>query len=215
MLSQTRRCDEIIVAPGPRSDRGALEKLRGIGVKVAEAVDRIGLARVRAALSTDADIVVSCDSDSIYDEHYVEEAVKTLESGFKAVKAGHIEPLKWSIGAALELPLATILPYEFGLAFWRKDFMKTRAVRLAQEIDNRMWDIGPVIAVEMQPIAINPRMKVKTRLPTHAVKSLAYQWLPQAIATAIPIAIAAGATATSEMYRTYKKRFMRPSHVHA
>jgi len=67
----------------------------------------------------------------------------------------------------------------------------------------------------MQPIAINPRMREKTRLPTNAVKNLAYQWLPQAIATAIPIAIAAGAATTSEMYKTYKKQFMRLSHAHA
>jgi hypothetical protein len=203
LLRQTRRCDEIVVAPGPRSSPSDLELLRRIGVRVLEPVDGIGRARVRAILSTGADIIISCDSDSIYDEHYVEEAVKTLESGFKAVKAGHIEPLKWSIGAALELPLATILPYEFGLAFWRKDFMKTRAVSLAQEIDNRLWDIGPVIAVEMQPILVNPRMRVKTRLPTYAVKSFAKSWAAQIAGSVTPIAVATGLVTVAELLKKH------------
>ena len=204
MLRQTRKCDEIVVAPGPRSNTSDLELLRRIGVRVLEPVDGIGRARVMAILSTGADIVVSCDSDSIYDEHYVEEAVKSLETGYKAVKAGHIEPIEWRAGAVLELPLATLLTYEFGLAFWRTEFLKTRAPAFAESTSNRLWDIGPIVALEMQPMLINPRMRVKTRLPTHAVKSFVNSWLTQIAGSVAPIVIAIGATSISEITRAQK-----------
>jgi hypothetical protein len=204
LLRQTRKCDEIVVAPGPRSNTSDLELLRRIGVRVLEPVDGIGRARVMAILSTGADIVVSCDSDSIYDEHYVEEAVKSLETGYKAVKAGHIEPIEWSTGAVLELPLAALLTYEFGLAFWRTEFLKTRAPAFAESTSNRLWDIGPIVALEMQPMLINPRMRVKTRLPTHAVKSFVNSWLTQIAGSVAPIVIAIGATSITEIARAQK-----------
>jgi glycosyltransferase involved in cell wall biosynthesis len=195
LLRQTRRCDEIVVAPGPKTGAEVLEQLKRLGAKVLDPVEGIGKARVKAILSTDADIIVSCDSDTLYHERYVEEAVKTLVKGYKAVKAGAVEPHKWSLGALLELPLATLLPYEFGLAFWRTEFLKTSAVRVAQETSNRLWDIGPIVAREMQPIAVNPRMRLRTRLPTHAVKHLIEAWTAPAIAAAAPIAVAATVSA--------------------
>ena len=203
MLRQTRRCDEIVVAPGPRSSPSDLELLRRIGVRVLEPVDGIGRARVRAILSTGADIIISCDSDSIYDERYVEEAVKSLEMGYKAVKAGHVEPIEWSAGAVLELPLATLLTYEFGLAFWRTEFLKTRAPAFAESTRSRLWDIGPIIALEMQPILVNPRMRVKTRLPTHAVKSFAKSWAAQIAGSVTPIAVATGLATVAELLKKH------------
>jgi hypothetical protein len=201
LLRQSRRCDEIVVAPGPRSSQPDLELLKRIGVRVLKPVEGIGRARVRAILSTDADIVVSCDSDSIYYERYVEEAVNSLMSGFKAVKAGHVEPAEWSIGALLELPLATLLTYEFGLAFWRREFLKTRAPAVAESTISKLWDIGPIVALDMQPILINPRMSVKTRLPTHATKSFVNSWTTQIAGSVTPIVIAIGATSIAEILR--------------
>jgi len=191
LLRQTRKCDEIVIAPGPKTDPTILETLKSLGIKALDPVEGIGKARVKAVLSTDADIIVSCDSDTLYDERYVEEAVKTLVKGYKAVKAGTVEPHKWSLGALLELPLATLLSYEFGLAFWRTEFLKTSAVKAAQETSNRLWDIGPIVTMEMQPIAINPKMKLKTRLPTHAVRHIIKTWATPILATTAPAAIVA------------------------
>jgi glycosyltransferase involved in cell wall biosynthesis len=191
LLRQSRKCDEIVLAPGPKTGQATIEDMKALGVRVLDPVEGIGKARVKAILSTDADIIVSCDSDTLYYESYVEEAVKTLMKGYRAVKAGTVEPHKWSLGALLELPIATLLPYEFGLAFWRTEFLKTSAVRAAQETSNRLWDIGPIVSMEMQPVAINPRMKLRTRLPTHAARHLINTWAAPVLATAVPAAIAA------------------------
>jgi hypothetical protein len=206
LLRQTRKCDEIVVAPGPRSNPSDLDALRRIGARVLGPVDGIGRARVRAILSTSADIIISCDSDSAYDERYVEEAVKSLEMGYRAVKAGHIEPTEWNVWAVLELPLATLLPYEFGLAFWRREFLKTRAPAVAESTSSRLWDIGPIVALEMGPVLINPRMRVRTRLPTHAVKSFANSWSIQIAGSAAPIVVAIGATSIAEIARAQKAK---------
>jgi glycosyltransferase involved in cell wall biosynthesis len=204
LLRQTWKCDEIVVAPGPKTDPTILETLKNLGIKVLDPVEGIGKARVKAVLSTDADIIVSCDSDTLYDESYVEEAVKTLVKGYKAVKAGTVEPYKWSLGALFELPLATLLSYEFGLAFWRTEFLKTSAVKAAQEVNNRLWDIGPIVSMEMQPIAVNPRMKLKTRLPTHAVRHIIKTWTTPILATATPAAIVATIVSGDSIKRIIK-----------
>jgi glycosyltransferase involved in cell wall biosynthesis len=209
LLNQTLKLSEIVVVPGPRTPTETVEKLKRIGIKVLEPVKGIGRARIRGIEETKADIVLSCDSDSEYDKRYAEEAVKTLKQHFKAVKAGTVIPKKWSFWALLELPLATILPYEFGLAFWRNDLLSTSAPRVAQEVENPLWDIGPVVAREMMPVAVNPRMVVKTRLPTHAVKHLVETWVPQVIGSATPIAAAIGIATVEEFSKSIRQLVSR------
>jgi len=206
LLNQTLKLSEVVVVPGPRTPADVIDELRKMNIVVLEPVKGIGRARIRGIEETRADIVLSCDSDSEYHNRYAEEALKTLKQGFRAVKAGTVIPKKWSIEALLELPLATLLPYEFGLAFWRNELLSTSAPRVAQEVENPLWDIGPVVAREMAPVAVNPRMIVKTRLPTHAVKHVVETWVPQVLGSAAPVAAAIGIAVAEELSKAIRLR---------
>ena len=206
LLNQTLKLSEVVVVPGPRTPADVISELRKMNIVVLEPVKGIGRARIRGIEETRADIVLSCDSDSEYHNRYAEEALKTLKQGFRAVKAGTVIPKKWSIEALLELPLATLLPYEFGLAFWRNELLSTSAPRVAQEVENPLWDIGPVVAREMAPVAVNPRMIVKTRLPTHAVKHVVETWVPQVLGSAAPVAAAIGIAVAEELSKAIHLR---------
>lgn len=206
LLNQTLKLSEVVVVPGPRTPADVISELRKMNIVVLEPVKGIGRARIRGIEETRADIVLSCDSDSEYHNRYAEEALKTLKQGFRAVKAGTVIPKKWSIEALLELPLATLLPYEFGLAFWRNELLSTSAPRVAQEVENPLWDIGPVVAREMAPVAVNPRMIVKTRLPTHAVKHVVETWVPQVLGSAAPVAAAIGIAVAEELSKAIRLR---------
>jgi hypothetical protein len=147
-----------------------------------------GRARVAGVLKADSEYVVSCDSDCIYDVHYVEEAVKSLET-FKAVKAMWIEPLQPSPLASLEVIFISLLPYEFTLAFRKSAFIEA-GIHL-EDYPDRL-DIGKhFTSIGRLPAIPNPLMKVKTRMPTKGFQEcLAYA--PSLLLGMTPIAVAGG-----------------------
>jgi glycosyltransferase involved in cell wall biosynthesis len=166
LLSQERPCDEIVIAPGPRSDAEVLSRLERLGARVMPRVRGVGLARVLAALSSRGDVVVSCDSDCVYDRRYVAEAERALLSGARAVMAGRIEPLEPSLAGSVEalLPTAFIV-YEFALAFWRSALFESGAARELWRfrLDPRQ-DIGSLLG-RLGTVRV-PGMRVRARLPT-------------------------------------------------
>jgi len=78
LLNQTRKFDEIIVVDNFSSDRTA-EIARGLGVKVYQVKSNRSEARNIGAKKANADIIAVIESDSVYDEHWVEEVLKGFE----------------------------------------------------------------------------------------------------------------------------------------
>jgi glycosyltransferase involved in cell wall biosynthesis len=194
LLSQERPCDEIVIAPGPRSDAVALSRLERLGARVMPRVRGIGLARLLAALATRADIIVSCDSDCIYDRRYVAEAERALLSGARVVMAGRIEPLEPSLAGRLEARLAPA-PYEFALAFWRLALVESGAVR---ELRRFVLDPRLDVSTFLRRLGIVrvPGMRVRARLPTagfRIVMHIAAAHGPLLLASAALLALAAQA----------------------
>jgi len=67
----------VVVATGPKTN---MELAKSLADAVIGPFDKIGVARVTAILKHGDDVIVSCDSDSIYDPHYVEYALEDLKN---------------------------------------------------------------------------------------------------------------------------------------
>jgi glycosyltransferase involved in cell wall biosynthesis len=184
LLSQTVK-PKIIVAGGSKTD---YQLAKQYADDILGPIDSPGRARVAGVLKADSEYIISADSDTIYDTHYVEEAVKSLEA-FKAVKAMWVEPLQPSPLASLELLFVCLLPYEFTLAFRRSAFLEA-GIHL-EDYPDRL-DIGKhFTSIGKLPAIPNPLMKVKTRMPTKGFQEfLAYT--PSLLLGMTPVAVAGG-----------------------
>jgi len=169
LREQTLEPSEIVVASGPKTD---IELARSLADVVMPSTIGIGRSRVRAIVATKTDYIVSCDSDCLYDRRYVEFAVEDLEAGMRAVKAGTILPLEWKEPLTLvETALSLIPPYEYALAFRRKDFLRAGIVEEAERYGaDRRWDIGGAVVTRLNAWP-DFRMKVLTRMPTQGAWS--------------------------------------------
>ena len=98
LRSLRNQVDEIIVAPGPKTDLGLANDLAD---RLMNPVRGIGLARVRAIQEAKGDRVLSCDSDTVYHDGYSECAEQDLGI-FRAVKAGRAYPYEWDPISAVE-----------------------------------------------------------------------------------------------------------------
>lgn len=78
LLNQTRKFDEIIVVDNFSGDHTA-EIARGLGVKVYQVKSNRSEARNFGAKMTNAEIIAFIESDSVYDENWVEEVLKGFE----------------------------------------------------------------------------------------------------------------------------------------
>jgi len=178
--------DEILLCPGPKSQ---MEKIQSLPVdRVIRPVEGIGNARVRGIVASRGNQILSCDSDTVYEDGYAAAAEKALES-WDAVMAGRIRPLdKTRIGSLgwIESSLAWAIPYEFALGFRRDAFLK-RGLHRADYSHPRA-DIGPQVGWNLFPIPI-PTMSCRTRMPTFYAKRInrmIRDYTPGALAAALP-----------------------------
>ncbi len=70
LRDQTVRAN-IVIAAGPKTD---VELAKSLADYVVGPISGIGRARVTAILKYGDDVIVSCDSDTIYDPRYIEYA---------------------------------------------------------------------------------------------------------------------------------------------
>jgi len=149
----------VVVATGPKTN---MELAKSLADAVIGPFDKIGVARVTAILKHGDDVIVSCDSDSIYDPRYVEYALEDLRVS-DSVKAGSIYPLPghYYLESLIEPNLLFFMPYEFSLVF-KKSLILSRLPRDWEQASPR-WDIGMLTV----PFTIDYRMRVWTRLPTY------------------------------------------------
>jgi glycosyltransferase involved in cell wall biosynthesis len=185
---------KIVIASGPNTN---LEVASRLADKVYPPIQGIGKARVNAILNEQAEYIISCDSDTIYEKHYVEYALEDLKGGFKAVKAGVILPLNWDNGlGVLESACSLAIPYEFALCFKRGEALKAGLVEEAKKWNENRMDIGWFMLTKLSPIP-DMRMICYTRFPTYGAKYVCENYLASAIGGIIPIITAAGIVGAS------------------
>jgi glycosyltransferase involved in cell wall biosynthesis len=185
----------VVVAAGPKTDLALAEKLAD---RVYPPIEGIGRARVNAILREEAEYILSCDGDSVYESHYAEYAIQDLRGGAKAVKAGVILPLNWSPLAVLESALSLLPPYEFALAFRRSEFLKLGVVEEAERTSDPRWDIGWRVVTGLGALP-DFRMVVWSKLPTYGANHVAQNYAPSLIAGLTPIFSVAGIAAASTL----------------
>ena len=179
----------ILVAPGPQTNMEVASKYAD---RVLPPADGIGRARVQAVLEADADYIVSCDSDTVYDGRYVEYALQSLQL-FPVVKAGIILPLDSGGGDPLawaESFFSPLIPYEFALAFRKKVFVDAGLDR--EDYSNPRADIGVHLARRMFFVLNDPRMTCWTRLPTKGAVLFKENYLLSALGAMVPVATLGG-----------------------
>jgi len=206
LRNQTVKCD-IILAPGPNSD---LELARPLVDVVMPPTIGIGRSRVNAILQNDAEYIVSCDSDCLYDKRYIEFAVEDLEAGMRAVKAGIILPFEWKEPLTLvETALSLIPPYEYALCFRREDFLRAGIVEEAERYGaDRRWDIGGAVVTRLNAWP-DFRMKVLTRMPTKGAWGFVENYAVPLLAGTVPLAITAGVVGASRLLNSLPKLVQR------
>jgi glycosyltransferase involved in cell wall biosynthesis len=200
LRNQTHPLSEVVVASGLKTD---LNVARRLADRVLNPVEGIGKARVQAILSCNAEYIISCDSDSVYDPNYVKYAVEDLQRGARAVKAGVILPLEWKNPLAVLESIFTFLPpYEYAIAFRKSEALKAGLLEEAgKEGDNPRWDIGWFIANRLNALP-DFRMLCYTRLPTYGANYIAENYLVSALAgTLIPIGTVSLIVGFSELGR--------------
>jgi hypothetical protein len=151
----------------------------------------IGRARVNAIVETDADYIISCDSDTVYAPAYVEHALQSLQL-FDFVKAGTILPLKTEdlLLAYAESIFSPLMPYEFALAF-KKDAFCNAGLHQEDYCSPRA-DIGVAIVKHMIFVYSDPRMACFTRLPTKGAVNFRDNFLVSTLGATAPLAIVGG-----------------------
>ena len=171
----------VVMASGPKTDLSLAGRLAD---KVYPPISGIGRARVNAILKEDVDYIISCDSDCIYDERYIQYAIEDLERGAKAVKAGVILPLDPSPLGLLESMISPLIPYEFALAFKKPEFLKLGLAEEAEKAMDPRWDIGRRIVTGLNATP-DFRMMVYTRFPTYGMVYVANNYAPSLLAGAL------------------------------
>jgi len=181
----------IVVAPGPQTDVRLAEELAD---EVLEPIRGIGAARVNAIMKVEDEFIISCDSDCIYDERYVEYAVQDLER-YNAVKAGSIMPIEDLLNLLgwLEAAFSVVVPYEFALAFRRSAFLEAGCH--LDVCEDPRCDIGLPVMTKLHPV-IDWRMKVYARMPTYGAK-VAASLTPSIIGGLTPLATVTAIIATT------------------
>jgi glycosyltransferase involved in cell wall biosynthesis len=183
---QTAGVDEIILVTGPKTDWRAVEELSyKYQLRVIGPVGRIGYGRYLGILKASGDVVMSCDSDTIYSEDYLEHALGDINRGFQLVKAGVVYPLDasnplWIVDHMVFLITGA---YEFGWVFRRGEMLS-----VITERDVKAFMNIPKIDLGRRPTSrlkstINYNMKCWTRLPTFFTR----EYLPPAVAATTPV----------------------------
>ena len=203
LRSQTEPLDEIVVEAGPNTNPAISSKADRV-IPPGE-VERLGEKNIKGILSCRSPYVMICGGDCIYDEAYAKEAVKTLDAGARAVRAGKMLPLGDDLlasvqSALLSGPLWWIWSHmEAALAFRREDFIDEGIHLDPRYREYPRRDVGTAIQWRMNP-QVNPRMVMWTRLPTYHAR-LAVNYLPAAMGAAVPM-VALGIPILSQIIGT-------------
>lgn len=183
---QTVGVDEIILVTGPSTDWRVVEELkRKYQLKVIGPVDKIGYGRYLGILEAKGRVIMSCDSDTIYSDDYLEHALHDIERGFQLVKAGVVHSLDTSnpLWIVNHMVFQIIGAYEFGWVFRRDDMLSVitkRDVETFMSIPRA--DLGWLSTLRLKS-TINYNMKCWTRLPTFFIR----EYLPSAVASTTPV----------------------------
>ena len=196
----------VVIAAGPKTD---LELARKLADEVYPPIGGIGKARVNAILHEEDEIILSCDSDTIYGQNFADIAVQDLKL-LNVVKAGMILPrgdypkdavlLAWT-----EALLNPLVPYEFCLAFRRNAFLDAGIHTMDYDSDPRN-DIGSGISWRMFPFLSDPRMTVWTRLPTRGAFIMRDNYLPSMLGVGVPFGTLGGLVGLNELTKIFSRR---------
>jgi hypothetical protein len=174
----------IILCGGPKTNFELAGKLAD---KVLGPIEGIGKARVEGILQAETECIISCDGDSVYEQHFCQYALEDLKAGAKAVKAGVILPLKWDEPLTLLETAFSLIPcYEFALAFKKSEFLKLGLVEDAEQATDSRWDIGWRVVTGLNAMP-DIRMVVYTRMPTKGAYEFSEKYLFSAVAGSTPI----------------------------
>lgn len=182
--SIVRQVDEVVVASGPKTDLALARRLANV---VTEPTPGTGTARVQGILASSGDIVLTCDTDTIYSRGYAEAAARQLRR-YSSVMAGRIMPYEDPVPGSLawiESTAAWAIPYEFALGF-KRDALERSGI-LEKRYTNPRLDIGPWVARRLPPIPVFS-MSCRTRMPTYYAKLLA-SYMPAVAGASIPLAV--------------------------
>jgi hypothetical protein len=186
----------IILCGGSKTNFGLAGKLAD---KILGPIEGIGKGRVEGILEAETEYIISCDADTVYEQHYCEYALEDLKTGAKAVKAGIILPLKWNEPLVLlETALTLIPPYEFAIAFQKSAFLNAGIHKL--DYSHSRADIGGAVVNRLNALP-DFRMVVWTRMPTKGGYEFAEKYLPSALIGIAPVVGVAGVTLANELTR--------------
>jgi glycosyltransferase involved in cell wall biosynthesis len=177
--------DEVVVASGPKTDLALARRLANV---VTEPTGGTGSARVRGIAASSGDLVLTCDTDTIYQPGYARAARRALDR-HRSVMAGRIMPYEDPVPGSLawiESSAAWAIPYEFALGF-RRDALEDSGI-LSRRYDNPRIDIGPWVARRLPPLPVFS-MRCRTRMPTYYARLIA-SYVPALAGASIPIALA-------------------------
>jgi len=195
LRDQTERVHRIIIVGGDKTD---YELAKAIADEVYGPVTKsIGDARVYGVLKANDEIIISCDSDSIYPPEYVEVCVRELKE-HDFVHAKNAEPVDGysdnPIKNTLILFEQTIypyIPYEHSLAFRRSAFLANDLHKIDFKIHRE--DIAIHMLRKLIPF-VPIDITCYTRLPTN--------WVVEA-STVLPLLSTATAIASLPATATF------------
>ena len=181
LRDQTERV-EIIVVGGDKTD---YELAKSLADEVYGPITTsIGDARVYGILKANGEVILSCDSDTIYLPNYAETAMRELQKrGF--VRAGTILPHKPNPLGLWEIKyLYPIVPYEHTLAFRKSAFISHGL----HEIKFRLKREDLAVHLAWRGMLIPPikEMVLRTRVPTKFVENCS-KLIPSATIASLPI----------------------------
>jgi hypothetical protein len=178
-----------------------MEVARKYGDRVLEPVEGIGAARVKGTLEASSPYIVCADSDSVYEANYCTYAAESLRL-VNAVRAGLVLPLELTEPlSALESAFHFIFPVgpcEFAIAFRKDAFLKARIHE--EDYSFPLKDVGAYVWSRLG-LWPNYRMTVWSRLPTRLGRDTARNYLPSALAGAMPVLGVAGISVAQELLK--------------
>jgi len=194
LRDQTERVNKIIVVGGDKTD---YELARAIADEVYGPITKsIGDARVCGILKAEDEIILSCDSDTIYPPEYAEICVTELRE-HEFVKASRAEPVDGysdnplrNALIMLEQQFYPFVYYEHSLAFRKSAFLSYGLHEF--EFQCKYQDIGyPLMLTKLVPVIPIEDLMCYTRLPTRWWTDVLYaQGVPIMMASSIPSTIA-------------------------
>jgi len=155
--SQSYPVSEIILVASPKTN---LELAHRLADRVIGPVDYIGYGRYLGILEASGEIIMSADSDTVYDKDYLRYAVEDIERSCEAVFAGSV--YRYGFLELVDLVYFSVYgALEFGTVF-----LRDRALQVIDPewlLEDPRRDILPFL--RKLNTCVDPRMVCYTRLP--------------------------------------------------